>query len=142
MTISLTPDQIVREVVRGERPWIDLRRVGMRMQVVCNEYGWYTWTDEIADEPDVTVALADVAVGLLKTWGDLEERRAWAFVLKAGTFWTFPEEADEAAKDALIDALSDVSFGDEPLQAQGNWPARLYNETIASRSLSPCPVPA
>lgn len=117
MTTLLTPDQIVRDVVRGERPWMDLRRVGMRMQVSLNNYGWYTWTDEIADEPDVTVALADVAMGLLRKWDDSEERRAWAFVLTVGTFWTFPEEADEATKDSLFDALSDISFGDEPLQS-------------------------
>ena len=116
MTGSPTPDQIVREVVRGERPWTDLRRVGMRMQVARNERGWYTWADEPADKPDVTVALADVAIGLLKTWNDLEEQRAWAFVLTGGTFWTIPEGSDEAVKDALLDALWDVSFGDEPLQ--------------------------
>ncbi len=129
MTALLTPDQIVREVVRGERPWIDLRRVGMRMQVVRNDYGWYTWTDEIADEPDVTVTLAAVAVGLLKMWDDPEKQRAWAFVLKAGTFWMLPEAADEAAKDALIDALSDVSFGSEPLQG-----TRQLIHTLVQRS--------
>jgi hypothetical protein len=95
---------------------MDLRFVGMRMQVARNDHGWYTWTDEIVDEPDVTATLADVAGGLLRTWYDPEEQRAWAFVLTVGTFWTFPEEADEVAKEALIDALADVSFGDKPLQ--------------------------
>jgi hypothetical protein len=99
------PEELVRQVVRGERPWTDLRSLGMKLRP---EEGY------AADVPplDVKVDIKDLARGFIAHLKAPRALREWAFVMEA-----LPTEFDaerHPSGEAVMDALWSASFG-EPL---------------------------
>jgi hypothetical protein len=99
--------QIIREVVRGERPWTDLRPLGMAARPAEGRGGFSptfpgdTWID-----------VFDIARGLRASLGDPRRLREWAFVVEALP-GEFAVEAHPAS-ETVMDAVWSASFG-EPL---------------------------
>jgi hypothetical protein len=102
-------EELVRRVVRGERPWTDLRSLGMNIQP---EEGY------VADVPplDLQVSIPDLARGFVFHLGEPRALREWAFVMEA-----LPTDfaAENHPSGALVmDALWSASFGDPLSEVQ------------------------
>jgi hypothetical protein len=99
------PEQLVRQVVRGERPWADLRSLGMKLRP---EEGY------AADVPplDVKVGIQDLARGFVAHLPVPDALREWAFVMEALPTDFGAEQ--HPSGEAVMDALWGASFG-EPL---------------------------
>ena len=98
----------VRQVVRGERPWTDLRALGMKL-----------FPDEGRAEDirplDVTADVHDLARGFLTHWKDPRALKQWAFVMEA--LPTDFQVERHSAGEAVMDLLWDASFGHAPDKA-------------------------
>jgi hypothetical protein len=105
---SATVEEVIRQVIRGERPWTDLRSLGMDLRPE---------TGEARDLPptDVKVDIHDLASGFVAQWHDPAALRAWAFTLQAVDADFEPVEGHPSG-EAVLDALWKASFG-EPLEA-------------------------
>jgi hypothetical protein len=99
------PEELVRRVVRGERPWADLRSLGMKLRP---EEGY------AADVPplDIKVGIQDLARGFVAHLQAPHTLREWAFVMEA--LPTEFEAEQHPSGEAVMDALWSASFG-EPL---------------------------
>ncbi len=99
------PEELVRRVVRGERPWTDLRSLGMQLRP---DEGY------AADVPplDAKVNLQDLARGFIVHLQAPHTLREWAFVMEA--LPTDFEADQHPSGEAVMDALWSASFG-EPL---------------------------
>jgi hypothetical protein len=99
------PEELVRLVIRGERPWDDLRRLGIKL----NPQAGYA-----ADVPplDVHVDLHDLARGFVAYLDAPDALREWAFVVEALPL-DFEAERHPGG-ESVMDALWSASFG-EPL---------------------------
>ncbi len=113
----MTPEEIIRQVIQGVRPLADLGLVGISTHLTLDARGYYSWQGEMQAELNTVVTPADLAMGLTKLWSTAEERRSWAFMLEAGSFWSFADDEDEALTEPLLDALWALSFGDPPSPA-------------------------
>jgi hypothetical protein len=102
----MTERDVIRQVVRGERPWIDLRALGIDIQLEDNRLS-------IQDPRhlNVMVDVHDLAMGFVAHAQNVRELREWAFVLEAGDFWDLDVERFPAS-ETLMDALWSASFGD------------------------------
>src|SRR5579859_2379915 len=97
-------NDLFREVVRGERPWTDLRQLGMTIQLEGN-------LCEVQNPPDLNpqVDIHDLAQGLVTHFQDPRGLREWAFVMEAVEADFYAE--DYPAGDTVLTALWDASFG-------------------------------
>jgi hypothetical protein len=116
MTVEAkTMEESIRQVVRGERPWTDLRTFGMQL-----------FPDEgrAEDIPpiDVTADLHDLAKGFLSHSKDPRSLKQWAFVMEA--LPTDFQAEGHPAGEAVLDLLWSTSFG-EPIGEEG---VRLLKE--------------
>ncbi len=113
MSLSTEHDQeVVREIVRGERPWTDLREVGIEIKIeddVC--------TLENPRNMLVSAEVADLARGLLQGLPDPEQLRLWAFMLEAEDFLDWGDGERHPAWETLWDAVWKASFG-EPISRE------------------------
>jgi hypothetical protein len=75
---TVTDQETVRQVVRGERPWTDLRAVGMQIRVEGTHCHFHNPRDVQA-----TVNACDLAQGLRAYLHDPQKLREWAFVMEA-----------------------------------------------------------
>ncbi len=102
-----TGQEVIRQVVRGEKPWTDLRNVGIDVRL-----------DErrcAIENPGGLTARADVydlAHGLLAYLPDPVALRTWAFILEAESFVDWGDAERHPAWEPLWDALWCASFGD------------------------------
>jgi hypothetical protein len=101
---SAVEGELFRQVVRGERPWTDLRQLGITIRLEDNRC-------EVQNpahlEPQVDVY--DLAQGLLAHLQHPQALREWAFVMEAIDA-DFDAE-DHPAGDTVLKALWDASFG-------------------------------
>jgi hypothetical protein len=108
MTSNAEADkELVRQVVRGERPWTDLRTIGIDVQLAGNHC--------IFQNPrniEVCADIHDLAKGFLAHLHDARQLREWAFVLEASDVELGWE--DHPAGETLLNALWSASFG-EPI---------------------------
>ncbi len=110
----MIPDEIIRQVIQGVRPLADLELVGISTDLTLDANGYYSWQGRTPATLNVVIAPADLAMGLTKLWSTAEERRSWAFMLEAGSFWSFADNEEETITEPLLDALWALSFGDPP----------------------------
>ncbi len=108
MTSSREADQeVVRQVVRGERPWTDLRTIGIEVQLDGSRC-----TFQNPRDVEVSADIHDVARGFLAHRHDAHKLREWAFVLESSDVELRLE--DHPAGETLLNALWSASFG-EPI---------------------------
>lgn len=108
MTSRAGADQeVVRQVIRGERPWTDLRTIGIDVQLVGNRC-----TFENPRNIEVKADIHDLAKGFLAHLHDARQLREWAFVVEASDVELCVEE--HPAGETVLNALWSASFG-EPL---------------------------
>jgi hypothetical protein len=110
MTVGAkTIEESIRQVVRGERPWTDLRALGLKL-----------FPDEgrAEDIPPVgvTVDVHDLAKGFLTHRNDPRALKQWAFVMEA--LPTDFQAEEHPAGEAVLDLLWAASFGD-PIGEEG-----------------------
>jgi hypothetical protein len=118
---TATDKEITRQVVRGERPWTDLRKLGIDIQVEGNRC--------LYDNPrhihiDAAADVHDLAGGFLAYHHDPRRLREWAFVLEASDVDLDVET--HPAGEILLSALWRASFG-EPL---GEETERLIEQLV------------
>ena len=108
MSADLASDQaMILQVVRGERPWTDLRQLGISVQVEGTRYTYHN------PRPiEATARVYDLARGFLAYRQDPQRLREWAFILEASDIDL--DVAGHPAGEMLLDALWRASFG-EPL---------------------------
>ena len=103
--------EVIREMVRGERPWSDLPSLDIVVHMERNTFS--------ADNPrkiEVRIHSRDVAQGLLRLRNDRRDLRRWAWIILAADFVDLALE-EEPDGDILLDALWDASFG-EPVSEE------------------------
>jgi hypothetical protein len=106
---SATPQETILQVARGERPWTDLRVLGIDVRLEGNRCH--------VENPQHLEAAADVhdlARGLQAHRQDPRALREWAFVMESVDVDLDVEQ--HAAGDLVLNALWDASFGN-PIEA-------------------------
>jgi hypothetical protein len=96
--------EVFRQVVRGERPWTDLRGIGMIVELEGNRC-----QVENPQHVPASVDVYDLAKGLVAHLPDAQALREWAFVMEA-IYADFNAE-DHPVGDTVLTALWDASFG-------------------------------
>lgn len=105
-TGAAAAQELIRQVVRGEKPWTDLHGIGIQVQLHgprCT-----------IDNPGKVRASADVldlASGLLAHQHDVGELRTWAFLMEAEGFVDWEAAEQDPQWEDLWDGLWAVSFG-------------------------------
>lgn len=97
--------ELVHQVVRGERPWSDLTRIGVEIRSDGHSY-------EVRYSGDMFVVpeIADLARGFRSYEGRTQDLRAWASILLAGSaFLDLGALESREAGDVLIEGLWDAS---------------------------------
>src|SRR5512138_3012150 len=93
-------ESVVREVVRGERPWPELRAVGIEIDVGATSVRVLEGLT-----PSVQVSAQDVAAGLLAHSYDSERLRDWARVVHGSIGLIELDLEDHPEGENLLDAL-------------------------------------
>jgi hypothetical protein len=94
----------VRQVIRGDRPWTDLRTIGMSIKLDGD-----SWTFENPPGISATIDVQDVARGFLTHLSNPIALREWAFVVEALDLDLDVENQPQA--ETLLNAVWDASFG-------------------------------
>jgi hypothetical protein len=104
----VTPETLLRQVVRGERPIADLQQLDVRIT--------HNGNVTTIENPRGLVLLAtadDVASGVLRYENHPKELREWAWLLLAAdTIYDLDLEGDQEG-ETLLNAVWDLSFGKE-----------------------------
>ncbi len=101
--------QLVREVVRGERHWSDLRTIGVDI-----EEGEGQWLIAYAGDVCSTPDLSDVAAGLAAYRTRAQDLKAWAhIILGASAFLDFSGIESTPTGELLVEALWDAADSGE-----------------------------
>ena len=118
MTGTATSQDVIRQVIRGERPWTELRTVGIVIHLEGDQC-------RIENPQGIKAAadLHDLAQGLLVSRNDSNALRTWAFVLEAESFVDWGEAEQDPAWEPLWDAVWGASFG-EPIPPEAIETAR------------------
>src|SRR5579884_1384252 len=105
-------NEIVLEVVRGQRPWTDLGSLG----IIITFEGQRT---RVQNPTGIVVVAgpADIAQGLLAYRGRPRELRTWARVILAGIPFLDLALEEEPVGDILLDALHNADYG-EPISEE------------------------
>src|SRR5712692_8891459 len=94
--------ETIRQVVRGERPWTDLRALGLNISLEGNQR-----TLENPGHLSAAADIHDLAKGFLRHVHDAQALREWAFVVEAMDVDLDVE--NHPAGDTLLRALWDAS---------------------------------
>ena len=97
---------ILRQIVRGERPWTELEDIGIHVR--ANGDGF-----EIENSQHVTVIVGaeDLSLGILAYRHDPAELREWASMILADAISCDLQLKQTAEEQDLLSSLWDVSFG-------------------------------
>jgi hypothetical protein len=100
-------EKTILQVVRGERHWTDLRKLGIAIEL---EGPSCTWSDPhgLTVHPGVE----DIAQGFLAHRGDPRALREWAFVLEAAGSVDLDQVERHPAGESVLEALWGASFGE------------------------------
>jgi hypothetical protein len=108
MTATALDRETVLRFVHGERPWTDLRALGIEIRLDDESYD-----EENPRQVDVAVQPADLARGFMAHELASGELRQWARVVLHASFVDF--DADEGPdRETLLNALWDAAFN-QPL---------------------------
>lgn len=107
-----TAQQLILQVVRGEKPWADLHGIGIQVQM----HGPRCTIDNPGNVR-ATADVHDLASGLLAHQHDLGELRTWAFLMEAEGFVDWGEAEQDPQWEDLWDGLWAASFG-KPIPEQ------------------------
>ncbi|HJT76319.1 MAG TPA: hypothetical protein VJ739_03880 [Gemmataceae bacterium] len=102
------PEELIRLVVRGERPWTELRSLGIELRP---EEGYAAEVPPL----DLQVNVGDLAQGFRAHLQNPRALKEWAFVMEA--LPTDFEAEQHPSGEAVMNALWSASFG-EPLSAE------------------------
>jgi hypothetical protein len=103
----MTDQDLIRQVVRGERPWQDLRQLGIIVQL----HGERATIDN-PRHVSATAAAHDLAHGFLAYRGDADALREWAFVVEGGSSFLDLDVEAHPDGEALLDGLWKACFGE------------------------------
>ena len=107
MTSNLdTAEKTILRVVRGERPWTDLRSLGM---TGGPEVG--RWQFPASFPADTRVAVGDLARGLLTHLHDGSRLKEWGTIMEALPYELVDAESHPEGQ-TVLNALWSASFGD------------------------------
>jgi hypothetical protein len=112
--IDATPLDTILQVVRGERPWTDLRAIGIDIDVWLESTG-YRSHFENPQQHEATANVHDLAQGFITHRHDPCALREWAFVME--TVDVDLDAEQHPAGDRMLEALWDASFGN-PIGAE------------------------
>lgn len=108
MKSTMTQEQeTIRQMVRGEIPWTQLKAVGIFIELEGNRCK--------IDNPRGIVARADVhdlAKGLLSYLDRPAELRQWAYLLESGSNFLELDVDDHPAGEHILNTLWKASFGE------------------------------
>jgi hypothetical protein len=104
--------EVILRVVRGERPWTDLGKLGIDVRIEGDRC-----TIRNPRGIEATADIQDLASGLLAHQGDPRALRSWAFVVEAGSPFLDLDVEGDPAGEILLDALWKAGFG-EPIPKQ------------------------
>lgn len=107
----MTDQDLIRQVVRGERPWKDLGQLGIAVQLQGERA-----TIDNPRRVSATADARDLAHGLLAYRDDANALREWAFVVEGGSSFLDLDVEDHPDGEALLDGLWKACFG-EPIPA-------------------------
>lgn len=96
--------EVLLQVVRGQRPWTDLRKIGIDISVKGNRCTFHS-PRPIAATADVH----DLAKGFIAHRNNALALREWAFVVEAADMDLDVE--NHPAGETVLHALWDASFG-------------------------------
>jgi hypothetical protein len=120
MTPAAATEQVVLEVIRGERPWTDLRALGMDLRPdKGTAYG--------LRPVEVKVGIHDLARGFASHRHDPAALREWAFAMQALDA-DFDAVTSHPSGEEVWDAIWRASFGDPPEEAQVRLIAELAQD--------------
>lgn len=103
-------DMIMR-VVRGEAHWSSLNALGVYLSKL--EDGWH-WRMPSIPGTEVPVELDDIVTGAMVHRENPEARREWAaFLMASPPLLTWGGWEDTPAGDAILEALWDLTFGED-----------------------------
>jgi|SRR5262245_4802308 len=107
MKLSKNEQGTIRQVIRGERPWTDLRATGINVQLEGNRL-----RIENPHDAHAPADIYDLAQGLLAHLPDTHRLRTWAFLLEAESFVDWVDGEHYPAWEPLWNAVWSASFGD------------------------------
>jgi hypothetical protein len=98
--------KILRQIVRGERPWTELDEIGIQVRAKSGGF-------EIRNSKNVTVIAGaqDLALGILAYQHDPVKVREWASMILAGAIPCDLQLKETADEQDLLSSLWDISFG-------------------------------
>lgn len=102
-------EALIRQVVRGERPWTDLGAIGISIRLDGSRC--------TVENPRGILAVADahdLAKGFLGYSRDAHELQKWAYVMEASSPFLDLDVEQHPAGETLLSALWSASFG-EPI---------------------------
>jgi hypothetical protein len=102
---------MIRQVVRGERPWADLGAIGIKI-----DFNGDRCTIENERGVVATADVHDLAEGLLAHVSEDHDLRKWAYLMEASSPFLDLDVEDHPAGEVLLNALWDASFG-QPIPA-------------------------
>ena len=105
----------VLDVVRGEKPWRELRDYGIGIRLVGSDVK--VLADAVAP---VKATAADTARGWLRLSGDASALREWARVLHGAVSIVELDFNADPESDNLLDALWRVAFGERITEEMNN----------------------
>jgi hypothetical protein len=111
---NVTPEaaQVVRQVVRGERPLSDLPEFGIK-PIKREVKGMLTFTVDAPPDFAVRISAKDLACGLLALQHDAVALRDWALFFQA--FDSLQHDAEtHKAGEFLLETIWDACFGKAP----------------------------
>ncbi len=117
-------EKTILGVVRGERPWTDLRLLGM---TDGPEEG--SWQFPVAFPADTQVAVGDLARGLLAHLHDGPRLKEWATLMEALPYELVDAESHPEGQ-TVLDALWSASFGDPLGEKEIGVVTSLANESM------------
>jgi len=106
MIKAASDQETALQVVRGERPWVDLNALGMEIRVEEDQCHFHN-----PRGIEVKASAHDLARGLWTLRLDPVKLREWAFVMEAADFEL--EMGDNPSGDILLNALWSASFGEQ-----------------------------
>jgi hypothetical protein len=101
--------EVLRQFVRGERPWTDLAPLGVSVERHGGRYE-IRWLSDLS----LPLESRDVAAGLLALRHDPERRRSWADILLGMSFLELDRTLVGPEGESLLAALWDAAAGREP----------------------------
>jgi hypothetical protein len=101
--------QIIREVVRGQRPCEDLRKVGIKIELIDGD-----WQIESPNLVPTELEISDIAHGLITYQTNPSNLKKWARLILLGSgFLDLSQCESKSGWEVLLNALWDATANGE-----------------------------